>query len=164
VYGGRPDVSTILFNPLIGTYMDNQEIEILIVEDNPGDAELTIRTLKKQKLANNLIHLSDGAQALEFIFATGEYSGRNINQMPKVIFLDLKMPKVNGLEVLEKIKSDPRTKMIPVVILTSSAEDPDIKRSYELGVNSYIVKPVDFDSFSRTINELGMYWMVVNKS
>jgi two-component system, response regulator len=164
VYGGRPAVSTILFNRLIGTYMDNQEIEILIVEDNPGDAELTIRTLKKQKLANNLIHLSDGAQALEFIFATGEYSGRNINQMPKVIFLDLKLPKVNGLEVLEKIKSDPRTKMIPVVILTSSAEDPDIKRSYELGVNSYIVKPVDFDSFSRTINELGMYWMVVNKS
>lgn len=143
--------------------MNNQEVEILIVEDNPDDAELTIRALKKQKLINNLIHLTDGAQALDFIFGTGEYSGRDISNLPKVILLDLKMPKVNGMEVLEKVKSDPRTKMIPVVILTSSAEDPDIKRSYELGANSYIVKPVEFNNFSKTVNELGMYWMVVNK-
>ncbi len=143
--------------------LDNQEVEILIVEDNLDDAELTIRTLKKQKLANNLIHLMDGAQALDFIFAKGQFSERNINHVPKVILLDLKMPKVSGLEVLAEIKSDLRTKTIPVVILTSSAEDPDIKKSYELGANSYIVKPVDFDNFSKTINELGMYWMVVNK-
>lgn len=144
--------------------MDNHEIEILIVEDNLNDAELTIRALKKQKLANHLIHLKDGVQALEFLFATGEFSGRNINQVPKVILLDLKMPKVGGLEVLEKIKADPRTKMIPVVILTSSAEDPDIKKSYALGANSYIVKPVDFENFSKIVHDLGMYWMVVNKS
>lgn len=143
--------------------MNNQEVEILIVEDNPNDAELTIRALKKQNLANNLIHLIDGAQALDFIFGTGEYSGRNINNAPKVILLDLKMPKVTGLEVLEKIKSDPRTKTIPVVILTSSAEDPDIKKSYELGANSYIVKPVEFDNFAKTVSDLGLYWMVVNK-
>ena len=143
--------------------MNNQEVEILIVEDNLNDAELTVRALKKHNLANNLIHLIDGEQALDFIFGIGEYSGRDINNMPKVILLDLKMPKVNGLEVLERVKSDPRTKMIPIVILTSSAEDPDIKRSYELGANSYIVKPVEFDNFSKTVKELGMYWMVVNK-
>jgi two-component system response regulator len=143
--------------------MSNNEVEILIVEDNPNDAELTIRALKKQNLANNLIHLIDGAQALDFIFGTGDYSQRNINNIPKVILLDLKMPKVNGLEVLEKIKSDPRTKAIPVVILTSSAEDPDIKKSYDLGANSYIVKPVEFDNFARTVSDLGLYWMVINK-
>ena len=143
--------------------MSNVEVEVLIVEDNQNDAELAIRALKKQKLANNLVHLLDGAEALDFIFCTGPYSGRNINNVPRVILLDLKMPKVNGLEVLEKIKSDPRTKTIPVVILTSSAEDPDIKKSYELGANSYIVKPVEFDNFSKTVNDLGMYWMVVNK-
>jgi CheY-like chemotaxis protein len=143
--------------------MDNQEVEILIVEDNLHDAELTIRALKKQNLANNLIHLIDGALALDFIFGTGEFSTRNINKVPKVILLDLKMPKVDGLEVLGALKSDPRTKSIPVVILTSSSEDPDIKKAYALGANSYIVKPVDFDNFSKTVKELGMYWMVVNK-
>lgn len=143
--------------------MSNHEVEILIVEDNPNDAELTIRALKKQNLANNLIHLIDGAQALDFVFGTGEYSGRNISNVPKVILLDLKMPKVNGLEVLEKIKSDPRTKTIPVVILTSSSEDPDIKKSYTLGANSYIVKPVEFENFAKTISDLGLYWMVINK-
>lgn len=144
--------------------MENQEVEILIVEDNPGDAELAIRALKKQNLANNVIHLLDGAEALDFIFGTGSYSTRNTNHVPKVILLDLKMPKVGGLEVLEKIKSDSRTKTIPVVILTSSAEDPDIKRSYELGANSYIVKPVDFSNFSKTVADLGLYWMVINRS
>jgi CheY-like chemotaxis protein len=144
--------------------IDSQEVEILIVEDNPADAELTIRTLKKQKLANNLIHLEDGAKALDFIFGRGEFSGRNINHTPKVILLDLKMPKVSGLEVLEKLKLDPRMKSIPVVILTSSAEHPDVKKAYDLGANSYIVKPVNFNDFSKTINGLGMYWMVVNKA
>ena len=143
--------------------MENQEVEILIVEDNPGDAELAIRALKKQHLANNVIHLLDGAEALDFIFGTGNYASRNTNHVPRVILLDLKMPKVGGLEVLERIKSDPRTKTIPVVILTSSAEDPDIKRSYELGANSYIVKPVEFNNFSKTVADLGLYWMVINK-
>jgi two-component system response regulator len=143
--------------------MNSKEIEILLVEDNPDDAELTIRALRKQNLANNLIHLTDGSEALDFIFGLGKYSGQDLT-FPKVILLDLKMPKVNGMQVLEKIKADPRTKSIPVVILTSSAEDPDIKRSYELGANSYIVKPVEFNNFSRAVAELGLYWVVVNKS
>jgi two-component system, response regulator len=143
--------------------MLNQEVEILMVEDNMDDAELTMRALKKHHLANRLTHLTDGAQALDFIFGTGAYEGRDVNNLPKVIFLDLKMPKVNGMEVLERVKADPRTKSIPVVILTSSAEDPDIKKCYLLGANSYIVKPVDFNNFSKKIAELGMYWMVVNK-
>ncbi len=141
----------------------NDEVEILIVEDNQEDAELTIRALKKHHLANNIVHLGDGAEALDFIYGQGIYSGRDINQIPKVILIDLKMPKVSGLEVLKAIKSDPRIKMIPVVILTSSAEDPDIKEAYELGANSYIVKPVDFNVFFKTVSELGLYWLVVNK-
>ena len=143
--------------------MDNEDIEILIVEDNPDDAELAIRALKKQNLANNLTHLVDGAEALDFLFGTGKFSGRNIDNIPKVILLDLKMPKVNGLEVLQRIKSDPHTKRIPVVVLTSSAEDPDIKKSYDLGANSYIVKPVEFNNFAKTIADLGLYWMIINK-
>jgi CheY-like chemotaxis protein len=143
--------------------MDEKEVEILLVEDNPDDAELAIRALKKSHLANNVTHLIDGAEALDFLFANGRYSERDLNNLPKVILLDLKMPKVNGLEVLQRIKSEPRTKMIPVVILTSSAEDPDIKRSYELGANSYIVKPVEFNNFAKIISDLGMYWLVINK-
>jgi CheY-like chemotaxis protein len=143
--------------------MDNQEVEILIVEDNHEDAELAIRALKKNHLANNLIHVIDGAEALDFLFAQGAYSGRDINNVPKLILLDLKMPKINGLEVLQKLKSNALTKSIPVVILTSSAEDPDIKKSYELGANSYIVKPVEFNNFAKTITDLGMYWMVINR-
>lgn len=141
----------------------NQEIELLFVEDSAHDAELTIRALKKNNFVNNLVHLQDGAEALDFIFGTGEYGGRNINQVPKLILLDLRMPKVNGLQVLEKIKLDPRTKTIPVVILTSSAEDPDIRKSYALGANSFIIKPVDFGNFSKIVTELGLYWMVINK-
>jgi len=141
----------------------NDEVEILVVEDNQEDAELTIRALKKQHLANNIVHLMDGAEALDFIYGQGSYAGRDINQVPKVILIDLKMPKVSGLEVLKQIKSDPRIKMIPVVILTSSAEDPDIKEAYELGANSYIVKPVDFNVFFKTVADLGLYWLVVNK-
>ncbi len=143
--------------------MANQEVEILLVEDNPDDAALTIRALKKQNLANNLVHLKDGATALDFVFGKGEYEGRNLTQGPRVVLLDLKMPKVNGIEVLERLKSDPRTKMIPVVVLTSSAEDPDIKRCYELGANSYIVKPVEFDNFAKAVSTLGLYWMLLNR-
>ena len=143
--------------------MNIDEIEILLVEDNPGDAELTIRALKKENLANKLVHLTDGAEAIDFLFGTGQYSHRRMENAPRVILLDLKMPKVGGLEVLEKIKSDDRTKKIPVVILTSSAEDPDIKRCYALGANSYIVKPVEFHNFSKTVSDLGLYWLVVNK-
>jgi len=143
--------------------MSDIEVEILLVEDNPNDAELAIRALKKQNLGNNLIHVEDGAEALDFIYGTGNYTGRNTNNVPKVILLDLKLPKVGGIEVLEKVKADPRTKMIPVVVLTSSAEDPDIKKCYELGANSYIVKPVQFDNFAKTIANLGLYWVVVNK-
>ena len=143
--------------------MDNQEVEILIVEDNHEDAELCIRALKKNHLANNLIHVIDGAEALDFLFARGTYSQRDINNVPKLILLDLKMPKVNGLETLEKLKSDNTAKVIPVVILTSSQEDPDIKRCYELGANSYIVKPVEFNNFAKIISDLGMYWLVINR-
>ena len=142
--------------------MPNTEIQILLVEDNKSDAMLTIRALKKHNLANNLVHLIDGAQALDFIFGKGEFEGRNISDKPKVIFLDLKMPKVSGLEVLKIIKSDERTKLIPVVMMTSSKEEQDIVESHKLGVNSYVVKPVDFDNFSKTVFELGFYWLVVN--
>lgn len=143
--------------------MINQEIEILIVEDSLEDAELAIRALKKNHLANTIVHLTDGAMALDFLFAQGQYEGRDRNMRPKVVLLDLKMPKVNGMEVLAKIKSDPVLKSTPVVVLTSSAEDPDIKRCYELGANSYIVKPVEFGNFSKTVTDLGLYWMVLNK-
>jgi two-component system response regulator len=139
-------------------------VEIILVEDNPDDAALTVRALKKHNLANRLIHLKDGAEALDFIYGTGAYEGRNVSQTPKVILLDLKMPKINGIEVLQKIKSDPTKKAIPIVVLTSSAEDPDIKRCYELGANSYIVKPVEFENFTQKISELGMYWMVLNNT
>lgn len=139
------------------------KVEILLVEDNMDDAELAIRALKKNNLVNNLVHLKDGAEALDFIFAMGKYSDRNMDETPKVILLDLKMPKVNGIEVLQKLKSDERTKKIPVVILTSSKEDPDIKTCYELGANSYIVKPVEFDAFAKAVNDLGLYWMLLNQ-
>ena len=139
-----------------------KEVEILLVEDNESDAEMTIRALKKNNLANQLLHVHDGAEALDFIFAKGNYADRKIENGPKVVLLDLKMPKVNGLEVLRQIKSDERTKKIPVVVLTSSKEDPDIQACYALGVNSYVVKPVEFDSFYRAISDLGLYWMIVN--
>ena len=141
-----------------------QEIEVLLVEDNESDAEMTIRALKKNNLANKLLHLKDGLEALDFLFGEGKYSGRNIEHKPKVILLDLKMPKVNGIEVLERIKADDRTKDIPVVVLTSSKEDPDIKNCYELGVNSYVVKPVEFDEFYKAVSDLGLYWMIINQS
>jgi len=141
----------------------NTQVEILLVEDNLNDAELAIRALKKNNLVNRLIHLKDGSEALDFIFAEGNYAGRDIDILPRVILLDLKMPKVNGIEVLQRLKSDNRTKKIPVVILTSSKEDPDITVCYELGANSYVVKPVQFDGFVKAVNELGMYWMLINQ-
>jgi CheY-like chemotaxis protein len=139
-------------------------VEILLVEDNTSDAKLTIRALTKHNLCNNLIHLPDGAEALDFLFAKGKYSGREINDKPKVVLLDLNMPKIGGLEVLREIKNDERTKYIPVVVMTSSKEDRDILESYKLGVNSYVVKPVGFDNFSKAVAELGLYWMLVNQS
>jgi two-component system response regulator len=143
---------------------DKDTVEILLVEDNLSDAELTIRALKKKNLSNNLVHLKNGAEALDFIFARGAFEGRNPFIVPKVILLDLKMPKVDGLEVLREIRKDERTKKIPVVVLTSSKEDPDIEACYALGVNSYIVKPVDFENFLKAVSDLGFYWLLLNQS
>jgi len=143
--------------------MKNDQIDILLVEDNESDAEMTNRILRKNNIASKLLHLSDGAMALDYLFAEGIYAGRQIENKPKVIMLDLKMPKVNGIEVLHRIKSDDRTKIIPVVILTSSKEDPDIKRCYELGANSYVVKPVEFDEFHKAVTNLGLYWLITNQ-
>lgn len=142
---------------------DYSATEILLVEDNPNDVELTLRAFKKRNLANKVYTVGDGAEALEYIFSTGRYSDRNINIPPKVILLDLKLPKVNGIEVLKKIKSDERTKAIPVVVMTSSREDVDLKECYKLGTNSYIQKPVDFDQFVEVLSEAGFYWLVLNK-
>ena len=140
------------------------EVEILLVEDNPDDVELTLRALKKNNLTNKVHVVKDGAEALEYIFASGAYANRDIDQHPKVILLDLKLPKVDGLEVLRQIKSDERTKIIPVVVLTSSKEERDLVESYKLGANSYITKPVDFESFVKSVSELGLYWLLLNKS
>lgn len=140
----------------------NQDVEILLVEDNPDEAQLTIRSLKKNNLANRLLHISDGAEALDFIFAREKYAHRNVGNGLKLILLDLKLPKVDGLEILKAIKTREQTKFIPVIVLTSSKEEKDIIASYQLGVNSYIVKPVNFDSFSKAVVELGMYWMLLN--
>lgn len=145
--------------------MNPNSVEILLVEDNITDAELTIRELRKHNMANNLIHLKDGEEALDFIFATGKYANtREIQYPPKVVLLDIQMPKVNGIEVLEKIKTDPKTRSVPVVILTSSKENPDIQKCYDLGANSYIVKPVNFDGFAQAIKNLGFYWLLLNQA
>ncbi|RYZ32704.1 MAG: response regulator [Sphingobacteriales bacterium] len=144
--------------------MNLNAVEVLLVEDNQTDAELTIRELKKYNLANNLVHLKNGEEALDFLFATGKFAGdRDVMFPPKLVLLDIQMPKVNGIEVLQKIKLDPRTQTMPVVILTSSKEDPDIRRCYELGANSYIVKPVNFERFTDAIRNLGLYWLLLNQ-
>jgi two-component system response regulator len=139
------------------------DVDVLLVEDNPDDAGLVIRELKKNNLGNKLIHLSDGAEALDFLFVRGKYFERKIEDKPKVILLDLKMPKVDGLQVLRTIRGDERTKFIPVVVMTSSREEKDIVNSYSLGVNAYVVKPVGFDNFSRAVAELGLFWILVNQ-
>jgi CheY-like chemotaxis protein len=139
------------------------EVEILLVEDNPRDLELTLRVLRKNNLANSVVTVTDGEQALDFIFGRGKFAGRNVNSGPKVIFLDLKLPKVDGVEVLRQVKADERTKKIPVVVVTSSAEERDRVESYHLGVNSYVVKPIEFDAFVKTIGDLGFYWVAINK-
>jgi len=139
------------------------EVEILLVEDNPNDVELTLRALKKHNITNKVYVVKDGAEALEYIFATGAYVSRDINHSPRVILLDLKLPKVDGLEVLRQIKSNERTKLTPVVVLTSSKEERDLVESYRLGANSYITKPVDFESFVKAVSELGLYWLLLNQ-
>jgi two-component system response regulator len=144
--------------------MDHTEaVDILLVEDNPQDAELTIRALKKHNLANRLITVEDGAEALDFLLCRGKYATRDVGHPPKVVLLDLKLPKVSGLEVLRALKQDEKTRAIPVVIVTSSREDPDIKTAYALGANSYVVKPVDFDAFAEAVSSLGLYWLLVNQ-
>lgn len=137
-------------------------VEILLVEDNPRDAELTIRALKKKNLANRLFHVEDGVEALDFLFARGRFSGRDIDDPPKVVLLDLKLPRIDGLEVLTAIKGDERTQTIPVVIVTSSDQDPDVKTAYQLGANSYVIKPVQFDAFIDAMVRIGIYWVMVN--
>lgn len=141
-----------------------KSIEILLVEDNDYDAELALRALKKNNIVNKVIHVKDGPEALEYIFCKGKYEQRDISQTPKVILLDLKLPKLTGLEVLKAIKQDDRTKMIPIVMLTSSKEEPDIKSAYELGANSYIVKPVEFEQFIEAMKNVGYYWLLINES
>lgn len=144
--------------------MNLNTVEILLAEDNMNDAELIIRELKKYNLANNLVHVKNGEEALEFIFGTGKYAElRSAEYQPKVVLMDIQMPKVNGIEVLEKMKSTPLTRSIPVVMLTSSKESPDIKRCYMLGANSYIVKPVNFEQFADSIRCLGQYWLLLNQ-
>ncbi len=139
------------------------DVEILLVEDNPTDAELATLALKERNLANKLVWVKDGAEALDFLFATGEYANRQIENPPKVVLLDLRLPKVDGLEVLRRIKGDERTKNIPVAVVTSSKEDRDVIASYKLGVNSFISKPVDFDEFTKVVSELGFYWLLINR-
>lgn len=142
---------------------ESHSVEILLVEDNPQDLELTLRALRKSNLANRIEVARDGAEALEYIFCEGVHAARRITNTPRLILLDLKLPKVDGLEVLQRIKADPRTKTIPVVVLTSSKEQNDVVESYNLGVNSYIVKPVDFESFVEAVRQLGMYWLLLNQ-
>ena len=143
--------------------MYTNEIEILLVEDNPNDVKLTLRALSKNNLSNKIHVVIDGEEALDFIYAKNKYSDRSITAIPKLILLDLKLPKVDGLEVLKELKSDERTKMIPVVILTTSREESDIIKSYQLGANSYIVKPVDFEKFISAIADIGFYWLLLNE-
>ena len=139
------------------------EVEILLVEDNISDAELTIRALAKANLANNLVHLIDGAEAIDLLFAKGRFEDRSASKLPKLILLDIKMPKVDGIEVLRQVKAEEKTKLIPIVIMTSSKEEQDIIASYDLGVNSYVVKPVDFEEFAKAVGNLGLYWLLLNE-
>lgn len=142
---------------------DYSEVEILLVEDNPNDAELALRAFRKNNVSNRLVHVRNGEEALDFLFARGEFEGRRVENTPKVVLLDLKLPKIDGLEVLKAIRSDRRTKLTPVVVLTTSKEESDLLTSYRLGVNSYIVKPVDFDKFIGAVKDIGLYWLLLNQ-
>jgi CheY-like chemotaxis protein len=142
---------------------ENHEVEVLLVEDNATDAELALRALRGKGLRNNFVVVKDGAEALDFLFARGAYAHRVIENGPKLVLLDLRLPRVDGIEVLRQVKADERTRTIPVVVLTSSRQDPDIQECYELGANSYIVKPVDFDKFAVAVAEVGYYWLLLNQ-
>jgi CheY-like chemotaxis protein len=142
---------------------DFQSVEILLVEDSVADAEMTQRTLKRRGIANDIAWVKDGVEALEFLFCEGKYAEREQNN-PKLVLLDLKMPRMDGLQVLEKMKQDPRTRAIPTVMMTSSREEGDLLNSYHLGVNSFVVKPVSFDEFAETVAQVGMYWMIANQA
>jgi len=142
---------------------ETNQVEILLVEDNPDDLDMTLRALRKANLANHIQIARDGAEAVEFIFGEGAFAGREVEHGPRLILLDLKLPKIDGMEVLKRIKGDPRTKIIPVVVLTSSKEQKDVVESYRLGVNSYIVKPVNFEGFVAAVQETGMYWLLLNQ-
>jgi CheY-like chemotaxis protein len=142
--------------------MIQETTDVLLVEDNPNDALLAIRSLKESKLANEIVHLKDGQEAIDYLLQQGSYTGKKV-LLPKVILLDLKLPKVNGLEVLKALRANPETKLVPIVILTSSQVESDLIESYKLGANSYIVKPVDFENFSKSIREVGLYWLILNK-
>ncbi|MEQ8878508.1 MAG: response regulator [Cyclobacteriaceae bacterium] len=144
--------------------IDSSFVEILLLEDNKNDAELAILALEEFNLANQMVWLKDGKQGLDFLFGRGEFEGRDIGRPPKLILLDLKMPKVSGIEVLKALREDPRTKFIPVTVLTSSKEEKDIIETYKLGVNSYIVKPVDFEQFSKSVRDVGYYWLLLNQN
>lgn len=143
---------------------DYKIVDILLVEDNRNDAELIIRSLRKHKLANNLLVIEDGAEALDFFFCQDKYADRSIDNPPRVVLLDLKLPKVNGLEIIKILKSNPKTAQIPLIMLTSSEEETDIKEAYRLGVNSYVVKPLNFEQFANALSQLGFYWLLVNKT
>lgn len=143
--------------------MNSKPVEILLIEDNPSDIKLTLKALQKHSLANRVTVLKDGAEALDFIYAEGKYTDRDNKELPKVIFLDLKLPLIDGIEVLKKLKSEDSTKKIPVVVLTSSKESKDIDMCYKLGVNSYIVKPLDFEKFFESVSNLGLYWVLMNE-
>lgn len=143
---------------------DSNEIEILLAEDNPDDVDMTLRALRKANIVNHIKVVRDGAEALAFIFGEGAYAAHHVKNVPKLILLDLKLPKVDGFEVLKRVRGDPRTKLIPVVILTSSKEQRDVVEGYQLGVNSYIVKPVNFEGFVDAVGKLGMYWLLLNQA
>jgi two-component system response regulator len=140
------------------------EKTILLVEDNANDEELTLRALRKSNIANEVFVARDGQEAVDFLFGTGQHAGRELAKMPAVVLLDLKLPKLNGIDVLQRIRADPRTRLIPVVVLTSSSEDEDMLRSYQSGANSYVRKPIEFSAFAHAVTQLGMYWMLINQS
>ncbi|MCA9472503.1 MAG: response regulator [Nitrospirales bacterium] len=144
--------------------MSSKEQVILLVEDHPDDEELTMRALAKNNIMNEVVVARDGVQALEYLFGTGAYAGRDLSQMPQIILLDLKLPKIDGLEVLRRLRADDRTKFLPVVVLTSSKEEHDVVKSYQLGANSYVRKPVDFQEFTKAVQQLGLYWLILNES